>query len=120
MEYIIEMEQLVALALHEFGYGNTAPTGNYLCYFFFTYGIAQERIALVILLILFGFFKLFLESGKLAVFEFCGFLQVVHILCAFDFGICSLYLLTQLCNLVDAFLFAFPFCFAFGECGAKL
>ena len=109
MQRIIQMKQLLAFALHQFGHRNSRPAGDNARDFFFGNFVTQKRaVALCFFGDLFLFSQFFLKLGELAVFEFGGTVQIVVALGFCDFAAHMLDFLAQFLNLADRILFVFP------------
>ena len=111
MKGIVEVEQLLALAFHQFGDRDPRPAGDDLCDLLLGNGIAEQGcLTAAVCRLFFLFVKLFCECREFAVFKLCGFGEVVGILCAFDVGVGFVDLLTELLNLADGVLFDIQLC----------
>ena len=109
VERIFEMQQLVALALHEAGSGDAGPALDDLGDLLLCDLVAQQTRLLAVLRQFFLLLELLFRLGQVAVFELRGLFEVVALLGGFDVAVQLLDLLTQLLHAADGVLFVFPF-----------
>ena len=110
MEHIVQMQQLLALALHQLLHGDAGPAGHDAGNLFIGHAVAQQAVFLLGGGDLLLFFQLFLQLGQLAVFQLGGLVQVVFALGLLDGGIGLLDLLAQRLHLADGVLLVLPLC----------
>ena len=71
MQDIVEVQDLLALALHELGERDARPAGDHPRDLLFRHGVTEKSVLLFALVA--RLFELFLELGQTAVFELRGF-----------------------------------------------
>ena len=107
MQDVVEVQYLLAFALHEFGHGDTRPTGYDARDFLLGHRVAQQGV-LCGRAVLLRLLQLFLQFGQAAVFELCGCLVIADALCRLDFAVDLFDFRFRVGNDVDARLLVVP------------
>ena len=110
VQHIIQMQQLLALALHQLLYRDASPACHDAGDFLIGHAVTQQAVLLLGGSYLFLFGQLLLQLGQLAVFQFGGLVQVVLALGFLDGGIGLLDLLAQSLHLANGVLLVLPLC----------
>ena len=108
VEIFVKVQQLLALALHELGDGDTRPLGDDGGYLVLGHGVVDHGVGLALLAALLGLLELALKVGQDGVFEPCRSLVLIAQLGVFDVGMGLLDLGLESLDLVDAVLLALP------------
>ena len=110
VEHIVQMQQLLALALHQLFHRDAGPAGHDPGDLLIGHTVTQEAVLLLLVGQLFLCFQLFLQLGQLAVFQLSSLVQVILTLGFLNGGIGLLDLLTQGLHLANGVLLVFPLC----------
>ena len=110
MKHVLHMEQLLPLALHQFGNRNASPAADDSCDFLFRYFITQQRVLLFLLLFCNGFLfcQFLLQCRQSAVFQFRSTVQIVITFCTLDLCIDLFQFFPQLLYLGDCIFLVLP------------
>ena len=110
VQHIVQMQQLLALALHQLFHRDAGPACHNAGDLLVGHAVAQQAVFLLGGSHLFLFGQLFLQLRQLAVFQLGGLVQVVLALSLLDGGIGLLDLFTQGLHLANGVLFVLPLC----------
>ena len=110
VQHIVQMQQLLAFALHQLFYRDAGPACHDAGDLLIGHAIAQQAVLLLGGSHLFLLGQLLLQLGQLAVFQLGGLVQVVLALGFLDGGIGLLDLLTQALHLANGVLLVLPLC----------
>ena len=115
MQHLVQVQQLLPLALHQLRHRDAGPAGHDLGDLLVGDPVAQQLVLPRRDRLPLAGLQLLLQLGQLAVFQLGGPVQVVLALGLFDVGVHLLDLLAQLLHLADRLLLVLPFRFHAGE-----
>ena len=110
MEHIVQMEQLLPLALDELFHRDAGPAGHDAGDLLVGDAVPQETVLLLLVGQFFLGFQLLLQFRQLAVLQLGGLVQVILALGFLDGGVGLLDLLAQSLHLANGVLLVLPLC----------
>ena len=122
MQDVVQVQQLLALALHQLGDRDARPAGHNLRDLLLRDLVAQKVClrGLALFRDLLFLCQLLLQLRQLAILIFGGLVQIIGAFGLFDLCIDLLNFLAQLLHFADGLLFVFPLCLHFLELGAQV
>ena len=110
VQHVIQMQQLLAFALHQLLHRDAGPAGHDAGNLLVGHAVTQQAVLFLGSGDLFFLFQLLLQLGQLAVLQLGGLVQVVLPLGLFDIGVGLLDLLPQGLHFADGVFLVFPLC----------
>ena len=107
MQFLIQMERLIAFALRQLCDGNAGPAADDLGDLIFRHGLADQRKILVFDQILL-FLQLLFQCGKTPVFQLCRFVQIIVLLGCCDLFADIVQFFADLLHMLHGVLFIVP------------
>ena len=117
MQLVLEVDELLHLALHHLGHGDAGPGGHHLGDFLLRHLLLENRA--VLLLVVQGLFcllQLALQLGDAAVADLGGLHQIAFAGCALLFGLRGFEVGFKRLDVFDDVLFVLPFGLALRQC----
>ena len=110
MQYAVQVQQLLPLALHQLSYRYTGPTAYYLGYLLLGDAVTKQAVRFALLHVRLSLGQLFLQLGQLAVLQLGSLVKVVAPLGLLHIGVKLFYLCTEGLNFLYGVLLVFPLC----------